>query len=89
MNGFAGITIEELAAAILACPPANLLAITLLRERAAAPGGIFPTDITRDEVVNATMQMAKYMRDCAELAKQVKGVRGVAADTQVAETFAL
>lgn len=86
---FTGISVEELAAAISVCPPASLMALRLLREREPAPNSVFPADVTRDEVVKATMELTRYMRDVSALAKQVRGIRGVPTASEDAEAFSL
>jgi len=69
---FNGLTQDELAAALLNVPAVELEAINLLREHPAQPGNLFPTGIAPEVYTNATIEMVKYSRACADLATRMR-----------------
>jgi len=62
------LTIEDVIASLEQVPPADLLGVKLLEKRKAEPGRWLPTNVPREQVVEAAKQIVEYSTQCQKLA---------------------
>jgi hypothetical protein len=82
------MTPEELAAIFLSIPPHEPLAVTLLRERRAATGELFPSPGDhRTRIVRASVELKQIADETEVMIRKLNDLRPIALRDPRAEAF--